>query len=49
MTHGRGLGWQWAELGGRQNIVPDESGTNDRMNPVFQLAILQLVSNLYEL
>ena len=35
MTHGRGFGW-WAELGGRQDIVPDESGTYDRMNPVFR-------------
>jgi hypothetical protein len=46
MTRGAGL-W-WAELGGLKNIVPDESGTNDRMNPVFRLTIPQLVSNFIE-
>ena len=35
-----GVGWK--------NIVPDESGTYDRMNPVFQLAIPQLVSDYIE-
>jgi hypothetical protein len=35
MTLRGGFGGWWAELGGQQNIVPDESGTYDRMNPVF--------------
>jgi hypothetical protein len=34
---GAGLGWWGRSLGGRWNTVPDESGTNDRMNPVFRL------------
>jgi hypothetical protein len=44
-----GLGGVWVLVGGVvwKNTVPDESGTYDRMNPVFQLFILQLVSNLF--
>ncbi len=40
------MGW-FAESGWK-NIVPDESGTYDRMNPVLQLAIPLLVSKLFE-
>ena len=36
MTARLGFGCWWAELGGRQNTVPNEFGTNDRMNPVFR-------------
>jgi len=33
---GAGLSAGGRSLGGRWNTVPDESGTNDRMNPVFR-------------
>jgi hypothetical protein len=36
MTARLGFGWGGRSLGGRKDIVPDESGTYDRMNPVLR-------------